>query len=255
MFSSTPFSASQFVAHRGYARHYPENTLTAITAAIRAGAQCIEVDIQFSKDGIAFVYHDDNLQRVSGINGSVFDYTAEQLAQLPASEPERFGDRFRDVPISLADEFAQLIKVRPQIHFYVELKEESIAHFGVHHCLTALKKLLQPVMHNSTLISFDMEAMLLAKTQYGFLQTGIVFRDWAQRNALIARYQADVAYINIQRIPAEEPITADCPIVVYEIDDPAFAASTLQRGAAKVETFAIGELIEALCKQNMMSSL
>lgn len=249
------FSASQFVAHRGYARHYPENTLTAITAAIRAGAQCIEVDIQFSKDGVPFLYHDDTLQRISGQPGSIFDINASELMQLTASHRQQFGDHFRQVPVCPADEFAQLVKVRSHIHFYVELKEESIAHFGTDYCLDRLSRLLQPVMHNSTLISFDMPAMLKAKQYYGFRNTGIVFRDWSLRNTLINEYQADVAYINIKRIPANEAINADCPIIVYEIDDPAFAAATLQRGAAKVETFAIGELIEALCRQNTTSLL
>lgn|SRR5690554_783310 len=245
------FSADRFVAHRGYARYYPENTLTAVTAAIRAGAVCIEVDIQFSQDGIPFLYHDANLLRVSGIDASIFDYSAEALSKLSAYEPERFAEQFRNVPIASAEEFALLVSVRPFIHFYIELKEESIAQFGLHFCLDKLAQLFPATLQNITLISFDLDAVRLAKTQYGFSHTGIVFRDWAQRNHLIDAYSADIAYINIKRIPQDEAIQANCPIIVYEIDQPDLAATALQRGAAKVETYAIGELIQALCKQNM----
>src|SRR5690554_3885984 len=245
------FAAEQFVAHRGYARYYPENTLTAITAAIRSGAVCVEVDIQFSKDCLPFLYHDGNLLRVSGIDASIFDYRAADLMQLPAYEPARFSDTYRNVPIALADEFALLVAVRSHVHFYIELKEESIAQFGRHFCLEKLAQLFPPSLSNTTLISFDLEAVRLAKMHYGFISTGIVFRDWAQRNYLIDAYCADIAYINIKRIPQDAAIQANCPIVVYEIDQPALAVDALQRGAAKVETYAIGELIEALCKQNM----
>lgn len=241
------YSASQFVAHRGYAKQLPENSLTAITAAINVGARFVEIDVQFSQDGIAMLYHDAQLQRVSGQPGFIYDYPAEVLEGFSAHEPERFGKKFLDVPISTIEEFAHLVKVKPQAHFYVELKEESIEKFGAAHCLTALRDLLLPVMAQCTLISFDMPAMLLAKTDYGFINTGIVFRDWPRRNELIRQYQADVAFINIVRIPEQENITADCPIVVYEIDDIKEAQRALERGAAKVETFAIGELIEALC--------
>lgn len=246
------FSPDQFVAHRGYARHYPENTLTAITAAIRAGASHIEVDIQFSQDGVPFLYHDASLLRVSGINASILDYPADALCSLSAYEPQRFGDYFRSVPIATVEEFALLVSVRSFVHFYVELKEESITRHGAHYCLEQLAQLFKPCLDSITLISFDLEAVRLAKKQYGFLHTGIIFRDWAQRDNLIDAYYADIAYINIQRIPQDAAIQANCPIVVYEIDQPDLAANALQRGAAKVETYAIGELIQALCKPNMI---
>lgn len=241
------YSASQFVAHRGYAKHLPENSLTAITAAINAGAKFVEIDVQFSADGHAMLYHDADLQRVSGREGFIWDFTKDTLESFSAHEPERFGDKFLGVPISTMEEFSWLVNVKPQAHFYVELKEESIERFGVAHCLKTLSTLLQPVMAQCTLISFDMPATLLAKEEYGFINTGIVFRDWPNRNQLIHAYKADVAFINIVRIPTTDAITADCPIVVYEIDDINDAANALERGASKVETFAIKELIEALC--------
>ena len=38
------------IAHRGYPAHYPENTLIGLEAAIKAGAERIEFDIQLSAD-------------------------------------------------------------------------------------------------------------------------------------------------------------------------------------------------------------
>lgn len=248
------FTPDQFVAHRGYTARYPENTLEAVTAAIVAGAVNIEIDIQFSKDGIPVIYHDMTLGRVSGIEGNLFELAADELVRLPAGEQQRLGNRFPDVRISMAADLVTLIRNNPGIHFYVELKEESINHFSMGFCLKALRRLLAPVLPQCTLISFDLEAMRSAKADFGFTSTGIVFREWERRNKLIEATRADIAYINIERIPEGVAIEADCPIVTYEIADIALAAATLGRGAAKIETYAIGELVSALCRTNTMSS-
>ncbi len=246
------FTPDQFVAHRGYTAHYPENTLTAFTAAIRAGATRIELDIQFSKDGIPMIYHDMELLRVSGKTGRIVDYTADELVLFQAYEPERLGFAFLGAPINRAEELVHLMKIKTSVHFYLELKEESLAFFSIDYCLKTLRTLFDPVISQCTLISFDLAAMKLAKQAYHFPATGIVIRDWANRNVLIQEYLADIAYINITRIPESDRIEALCPIATYEIADPVLAASTLHRGAAMIETYAIGELIGVLCKPNMM---
>jgi glycerophosphoryl diester phosphodiesterase len=246
------FSPDQFVAHRGYTAHYPENTLTAITAAIRAGATRVELDIQFSKDGIPMIYHDMELQRVSGKPGRIVDYTADELSLFHAYEPERLGMAFMGAPINRAEELVHLIKIKTGVHFYIELKEESLAFFSADYCLQSLRTLFDPVIGQCTLISDVLPAVKQAKQAFGFPTTGIVFRDWANRNVLIEEYLPDVAYINIERIPEHDRIEALCPIATYEIADPLLATATLQRGAAMIETYAIGELIGALCKSNTM---
>lgn len=240
------YQAAQFVAHRGYAKHYPENTFTAITAAIRAGAKNVEIDIQFSKDGKPFLYHDVSLQRVSNRNASIFDLTSDELLQLPAYEPERFSEQFIGVPIADGDEFSIMVEVRPFIHFFIELKEESIQQFGREYCLKSLSQLFSQY-DNVTLISFDLEACLLAKTEYGFKKTGLVIEDWNNRNQLIHDYQADIIFVDTDLLPEQGELKAVCPIAVYEVDTPEMARQLLQRGIDKIETFAIGELIEALC--------
>ena len=70
-------------AHRGFASEAaPENTLGAFERALAAGATHIETDIQATSDGVAVVFHDDDLQRVAGIAGRVDGITYEQLAKI-----------------------------------------------------------------------------------------------------------------------------------------------------------------------------
>ena len=54
------------IAHRGASAEAPENTLAAVAAAIEAGADWIEIDVQQSADGSVFVFHDGDFKRVGG---------------------------------------------------------------------------------------------------------------------------------------------------------------------------------------------
>ncbi|MCL2110832.1 MAG: glycerophosphodiester phosphodiesterase [Clostridiales bacterium] len=54
------------IAHRGlHCEVLPENSLPAFEAAIEAGC-AIEIDVQLTKDKVPVVFHDDNLERLTG---------------------------------------------------------------------------------------------------------------------------------------------------------------------------------------------
>jgi glycerophosphoryl diester phosphodiesterase len=233
----------QFVAHRGYQKYYPENTLLAVRKAIAAGALFIEIDVQLSRDQVPMVYHDDTLDRVSARSGKVSELTARELGACPAHEPQRFGERFLQEKIATLAELVTVIQAHPALTFYIELKEEAVRDHGDSVCLTKIAAVLQPVIAQCVLISFDLDALVNAQRR-GFARIGPVLRDWATRQQQIDRLQAAVMFINKHRIPAPDLISASCPIVVYEVDDGAEAQQLLQRGAAKVETFAIGDMID-----------
>lgn len=68
-------------AHRGlYAneRALPENSLRAFRLAAQAGYGA-ELDVHLSKDGKLVVMHDENLQRMCGIDRKICDMTADEL--------------------------------------------------------------------------------------------------------------------------------------------------------------------------------
>lgn len=70
------------IAHRGFTKSFPENTLESFRAAIDGNFEAIELDIQFSKDGHAIVFHDENLSRLTGAFAEVNDLTLPQLKEL-----------------------------------------------------------------------------------------------------------------------------------------------------------------------------
>ena len=60
------------IAHRGFASHFPENTMPAFSNAIGAGADAIEMDVQVSSDGVLFCIHDTTVDRTTESTGTVF---------------------------------------------------------------------------------------------------------------------------------------------------------------------------------------
>ena len=59
------------IAHRALhdlAAGRPENSRAAISAAVAAGYG-VEIDLQLSSDGVAMVFHDERLERLTGARG------------------------------------------------------------------------------------------------------------------------------------------------------------------------------------------
>ena len=70
------------LAHRGFVEGGVENTLPALLAADKAGADRVEFDILQTKDLKFVVMHDTNLQRLAGINANVKDLTQAELMKI-----------------------------------------------------------------------------------------------------------------------------------------------------------------------------
>ena len=71
------------IAHRGLwsPGGAPENSLAAFEAACEAGYG-IELDVQLSSDGEAIVFHDSDLERMTGQPGRLADHTAADLCRM-----------------------------------------------------------------------------------------------------------------------------------------------------------------------------
>lgn len=68
-------------AHRGFNTIAPENSLPAFGAAVALGAEEIEFDLWYTKDGEVVSIHDCTLERVSNGTGKVWDYTLAELKE------------------------------------------------------------------------------------------------------------------------------------------------------------------------------
>jgi glycerophosphoryl diester phosphodiesterase len=73
---------TEVLAHRGFIQGGVENTLPALQAAAKAGADRVEFDVMETKDGKFVVMHDTNLKRLAGLNLNVKDLTQEELTKI-----------------------------------------------------------------------------------------------------------------------------------------------------------------------------
>lgn len=84
-------------AHRGSTEGgATENTLEAFRFALDSGVKYLETDIQVTKDGVAVLFHDDDLSRVAGIDKKISDLTLNELERI------RLGDTSRIPTLSEA---------------------------------------------------------------------------------------------------------------------------------------------------------
>jgi glycerophosphoryl diester phosphodiesterase len=64
--------------------HAPENTLVGFREAAARGAAWVEFDVKLSADDVPIVYHDDTLERTTGVRGAVRKRDFAELSRLDA---------------------------------------------------------------------------------------------------------------------------------------------------------------------------
>jgi glycerophosphoryl diester phosphodiesterase len=132
-------------AHRGlHQSGVPENSLTAFRDAIAAGMG-IECDVQRSSDGQAVVFHDFELDRLTGETGPVIQRSADELTQL---ELTGSGDRIPTLKRML-DEVAGRVPVLIEI----KAKGTSFKHSGA--LCQAVRRVLEGYSGPHAIMSFD----------------------------------------------------------------------------------------------------
>jgi glycerophosphoryl diester phosphodiesterase len=88
-------------AHRGAGEVAPENTMAAFQGAVDQGFEVIETDIQTSRDGTLYTFHDDDLLRLAGVNRPIGALTDSEISALRVNETHpipRLKDVFEAFP-------------------------------------------------------------------------------------------------------------------------------------------------------------
>jgi len=101
------------VAHRGlHDEEYPENSMPAFVAAANSGF-AMELDLHMSSDGRLMVFHDADLNRMTGQEGSVADVHSAALTQLRLSGTEYAIPLFEDVLEAVDGKAPILAEIKP----------------------------------------------------------------------------------------------------------------------------------------------
>lgn len=115
-----------YIAHRGLYNNQseaPENTIAAFRKAVRSGYG-IELDVQLTQDGQVVVAHDSRLNRVTGRNGKIQDYTYRELQQFSVFGTEERIPLFSRVLCEVAGKTPLIVEIKAGAD-YKELCEKT----------------------------------------------------------------------------------------------------------------------------------
>jgi glycerophosphoryl diester phosphodiesterase len=73
------------VGHRGNAAYAPENTMESFRQALAGGAECVELDVRLSADGVPVVMHDATLDRTTDLTGAIASLSSERIRAADAA--------------------------------------------------------------------------------------------------------------------------------------------------------------------------
>ncbi|MEE9492275.1 MAG: glycerophosphodiester phosphodiesterase family protein [Gammaproteobacteria bacterium] len=242
---------TKLVAHRGFMAKYPENSLIGIEAALKAGACMVEFDVQMNAGEDLFVIHDADLKRTAGLKKSVFDLSTEQLTGISIHEARRFKQQFVPEPIPLLTDVLTLMGHYPERHALVEIKEESINHWGLEKVMQRLLAALENHRDQCVVISFDHKAVAYTQ-QHSKLATGwVVHRYNKKYQRLAEQLTPDYLICNVTKIPDKGSLwPGNWRWMLYDITKVADVLELAQCDIAFIETADIGGLLADTALKN-----
>ncbi|HOV31754.1 MAG TPA: glycerophosphodiester phosphodiesterase family protein [Candidatus Hydrogenedens sp.] len=116
-----PEGCIDVIAHRGASAYAPENTIAAFKKAIELKAHWFELDVHLTADNKLAVIHDNDLKRITGVEGKVTEKKWDEIKKLDAGSwfsPQYKGEK---IP-SLED---ALKVARGKIGVYIEVKSSD----------------------------------------------------------------------------------------------------------------------------------
>ncbi|MDX1934174.1 MAG: glycerophosphodiester phosphodiesterase family protein [Capsulimonadales bacterium] len=101
--------------HRSASMAAPENTVPALEAAVRQGADGVEIDIRRTKDGYFVLYHDDWVLEDRGPGGKIEDMPLSEVLTLDVGK--RFGPQWKGLRTPLLGDVLRFAKANELLLF------------------------------------------------------------------------------------------------------------------------------------------
>ncbi|KLI64876.1 glycerophosphodiester phosphodiesterase family protein [Aurantiacibacter marinus] len=214
----------QAYAHRGlHAAAVPENSLAAFSAAIDAGLG-IECDLRVSADGRAMVFHDAELDRLTGTPGELAAMTVGDLTALTFTGSAETIPTLRDM----------LELVAGRVPLLLELKTE--ARTSVHKLCRAVRRDVEGYGGEVAVMSFDPRIASWFRSHMPDVPRGLVITEQdartlsgaLKRRIALAKARPDFLAYDIRDLPsrfAKQQARAGLPVLTWTV-----------RSAAQLET-------------------
>jgi len=240
------------IAHRGFSGKAPENTVAAIRAAIKAGADMAEIDVTLTADEQVVCLHDEKVNRTTNGKGQIFDLTLSEAQGLDAGF--WFSPAFTGERIPTLD--AVLEASRNRILLNIEIKPETVERGITAKVVTAVNE--HQMQELVIISSFSPEAQAQVHALDPALHTASLFKRKLHRKmdpGEIVR-QANSSSLNINRFYLSRRIRDRCrelaiPIAAYNANSRRKMEKLIDKGVHSIYTDYPDLLVEVLAEQTL----
>lgn len=215
--SSPEWLKKQPIAHRGLHdlnNTRWENTLAAFDAAAKAGF-AIECDVHLTKDGGVIVFHDDDLERLTGQKGRISDLTLAEATALKIGGTNDHAPSLREM----------LDLVAGRVPVVIELKGIEGRDDGL---VAAVAKDLASYEGEAAIMSFDHHLVRLFPSDApgipgGLTAEGTQMKHFEAHFSMLAHQISFVSY-NVHHLP--NPFVSfvreklDLPVISWTVRNP-----------------------------------
>lgn len=233
------------MAHRGAGKLVPENTLAALRHGHALGWRAAEVDVKLSADGVAFLLHDDTLERTTSGRGRANALDWRALSQLDAGAWH--GARFAGEPLPTyaavlawcaANGVALNAEIKPVRGFERATGAAVALDTRMHWPLDRLPPLLS---------SFSTDALAGARDAVPDLPRAHLFQhplpdDWLARCQSIGAIALDCNWHSVTPTLVRSAHDAGLHVLCYTCNEPERVHELLSWGVATVITDALDQV-------------
>ncbi|OUR97935.1 hypothetical protein A9Q84_06995 [Halobacteriovorax marinus] len=123
LISLTLYAKPQCIAHRGFTENHPENSFSAIMAAVDQQADGVEFDVQHTQDGVALVMHDETLARTVQSKAGRACKLTQLIKELSLKEIRENCELIGDGEIPTLEAVLRYLEDK-NLYTFVELKDK-----------------------------------------------------------------------------------------------------------------------------------
>lgn len=235
----------EIIAHRGFSARAPENTLSALEAAVKAGADAVEFDVSTAACGTPVLFHDPMLSRTTNGVGPLRRRTLEQLKALDAGKwfsPEFAGERIPSFEEALAALKGRTGRIYAEVKGFRELEDTD-----------RMVRLARDAGMLGEVVFISMNWTLLdrMRSQEAGLAIGYVVDEEAELKDAALRASGDAAamvHVRADLLAAAPTLLArlreqGTEVAVWTVDDPADAARFHSMGVGRITTNRVDALV------------
>ncbi len=212
----------QIIGHRGCAAYAPENTLEGIHTAADMGVDWVELDVKLTKDQVPIIFHDDTLERVADISGTVAQMTYAELKDVDVGS--NHGESFIGVHIPTLEQAVDVL-IERDLGLNLEIKP----------CPGREKETAEVALDILSGIWDAHDKLLISSFQHVCLETALDMatdwhrgfllpEEWPENWQEVAQY-LQVSTINLNgntvtRDQVEAAMELEKPILAYTVNEP-----------------------------------